>query len=351
MEDLLSFITGNLRQKGITVNEFCEQIGISRQKFYRFVKDPRRFTEDNLLTIQNVLNLSEDEINAMNRLVLPRQFAAGTPDVSAYTPLIADLFARRPSQELTVNMYNIEYIDDSGSTVMHSPGTIANILAGLGGSGNRPGSAGAATDPDPGTRHEYMFKIYNCTPSDTERSGMPFYASRKSLLTIARIIRLLEDALLPAGQPDIHVRHYFSESQRKKMMVQDAEDKEATKYSLRLLNCILPLLSSVEDYTVNKAIISRHYWTDHSNFCLVKHKCSQAGSPSAAARGNTTSADGKKDVEYYILLFSDSGECCACRLGERDVSHIYRFLSIDTRDKITPNSDEEYDPENPNEAF
>ena len=350
MEDLLSFITGNLRQKGITVNEFCEQIGISRQKFYRFVKDPRRFTEDNLLSIQTILNLSEDEISAMNRLIVPRQFAAGTPDVSVYTPLIADLFARRPSRELTVNMYNIEYIDDSGSTVMHSPDTIARILAGLCGNRNRPESTGAAAGPDPDTRHEYMFTIYNCTPSDTERSGMPFFASQKSLLTIARIIRLLEDALLPAGQPDIHVRHYLSESQRKKMMVQDAEDKEATKYSLRLLNCILPLLSTVEDYKINKAMIPRHYWTDHSNFCLVKHKYSQAGSPSAAAQGNNTSADWKKDVEYYILLFSDSGECCACRLGERDVSHIYRFLSIDTRDKITPNTVEEFAPENPNEA-
>ena len=39
MENLLSFLTVRLRLKGITVNEFCKKIGISRQKFYRFVKD------------------------------------------------------------------------------------------------------------------------------------------------------------------------------------------------------------------------------------------------------------------------------------------------------------------------
>jgi hypothetical protein len=48
MSDLLSFIAGSLKQKGMTVDEFCKKIGISRQKFYRFVKEPRRFSSDNI---------------------------------------------------------------------------------------------------------------------------------------------------------------------------------------------------------------------------------------------------------------------------------------------------------------
>ena len=346
----MSFITGSLKQKGMTVNEFCEQIGISRQKFYRFVKEPRRFTDENLRAMQNVLSLNETGINTLNNLFYTKQTGPSDLDLSVYNPLITDLFQRRPSEELSVNMYNIEYIDASKSAAMHSPNTIARILAGPCSRDAGPEDGDALTGADSGLHHEYVFTIYNCTPSDAERSEMSFFASRRSLHTIAVIIKSLEDILCPSDQPGIHVRHYLSESQRKKMMVQDAEDKEATKYSLRLLNCILPLLSTVEDYKINKAMIPRHYWTDHSNFCLVKHKYSQAGSPSAAAQGNNTSADWKKDVEYYILLFSDSGECCACRLGERDVSHIYRFLSIDTRDKITPNTVEEFAPENPNEA-
>ena len=337
MEDLLSFITGSLKQKGITVNEFCEQIGISRQKFYRFVKEPRRFTEDNLRAMQDVLGLKESETSAFSALFHTRQSGTADLDLSVYNPLIADLFKRRPSEEMSVNMYNIEYIDASGSSAMQSPDTVARILAG-------------PCCREAGPHHEYSFTIYNCTPSEDGRPDMPFIASRKSLLTIARIIKVLEEILLPSDEAGIHVRHYLSESQRKKMLIQNLEDKEATRFNLLLLNCILPLLSTVEDYKISKTAVSRHYWTNHSNFCLVEHKYSNAGANTPAACENHLVPIGKECTEYYILLFSNSGECSVCRLGNQEVSHIFRFLSIDTRDKIGPLADA-YAPENPNQHF
>ena len=350
MEDLLSFITGSLKQKGITVNDFCEQIGISRQKFYRFVKEPRRFTEDNLRAMQDVLGLKEFESAAFSAFFHTRQPGTADLDLSVYNPLIADLFKRRPSEELLVNMYNIEYIDSSGSSTIQSTDTIARILSEPCCREVRPGHAQDLPGKGTGAHHEYSFTIYNCTPSEGERHDMPYIASRKSLLTIARIIKVLEETLLSSDEAGIHVRHYLSESQRKKMLIQNLEDKEATRFNLLLLNCILPLLSNVEDYKISKAAVSRHYWTDHSNFCLIEHKYITAGADAPAANGSNLAPSGQEYTEYYILLFSDSGECSACRLGSLEVSHIFRFLCIDTRDKVGPLADA-YAPENPNQHF
>ena len=350
MEDLLSFITGTLRQKGITVNEFCDQVGISRQKFYRFVKEPRRFTEENLRAMQSVLGLKDSEISSLAPLFHARQTSPDNLDLSIYNPLIADLFRRKPSEELPVNMYNIEYIDASGSSVMHSPDTIARILAGPCRRDINPENAEISLDAATGVHHEYEFTIYNCTPSDADRTIMPFAASRKSLLTIALIIKNIEDTLFPADQPGIHVRHYLSEQQREKMMIQDIEDREATRFNLLLLSCILPLLSTVEDYQISRSPITRHYWTDHSNICLVKHKrTAESGDPSLSSQGDNA-VSGQEYVEYYAFLFSDSGECSVCRLGNREVSHVFRFLSIDIRGKMDLHSDD-YTPENPNQHF
>ena len=350
MEDLLSFITGNLKQKGITVNEFCEQVGISRQKFYRFVKEPHRFTQDNLHAIHSVLSLKESEIAEMNSLFSIRQPGTVNWDPAVYNPLIADLFSRKPSEEMMVNPYNIEYIDASGTASMHSPDTVARILSGSCGRESEPGNPNALPESCAGMHHEYDFTIYNCTPSGSERTAMLFSASRKSLLTIARVISVLEDILCPSDHPGIHVRHYLSESQRKKMLIQDVEDKEATQFNFLLLNCILPLLSSVEDYRISTAPISRHYWTGQSNICLIRHKYSaQFGNPSLQSRGDHRES-GQWCEEYFILLFSDSGECSACRLGGREVSHIFRFLCLDIRGRIDLHPDE-YTPINPNQHF
>ena len=350
MEDLLSFITGSLKQKGITVNEFCEQIGISRQKFYRFVKEPRRFTQENLHAIQSVLGLKESEITEMNSLFAPRTSGTASPDPSVYTSLIADLFSRRPSEEMNVNLYNIEYIDASGDDSMHSPDTVAYILSSPCGREIKPGNPNALPDSFAGMHHEYDFTIYNCTPSGSERSAMPFSASRKSLLTIARVIKVLEDILCPSDHPGIHVRHFLSESRQNKMMNQDVEDKEATQFNFLLLNCILPLLSSVEDYRISTAPISRHYWTDQSNMCLIRHKCTaQFGNPASQSRGDHKES-GQGCEEYFVFLFSDSGECSVCRLGSREVSHIFSFLCLDLRGRIDLHPDE-YTPVNPNQHF
>lgn len=73
MEDLLSFLTVRLRQKKMTVNEFCGLIGISRQKFYRFVKEPHRFPAESVRSIISALSLNESEVRQLESFLDPRQ--------------------------------------------------------------------------------------------------------------------------------------------------------------------------------------------------------------------------------------------------------------------------------------
>ena len=94
MEDLLFFLTGNIKKNGLTVNEFCSQVGISRQKFYRFVKEPFRFTNENVKRIKEVLRMNEADASFFDS-----RLGGGTPpashtDPSDYNRLISDLLSR-----------------------------------------------------------------------------------------------------------------------------------------------------------------------------------------------------------------------------------------------------------------
>ena len=329
MEDLLTFLTGNLKQRGMTVNEFCEQIGISRQKFYRFVKEPRRFTADNIRAIESVLGFSEADISQLNSYLLPQTPGAAVSDRSCYNPLVAGLFSHRLSEELSVNTFNIEYNDSSVSGAMYSPDTIARILASPCRKKCGDGNAQTPANMEKQFSHEYMFTIYNCSPSGDTLSSAQYQVARNSLLTIARIILKLERSLkIP---PRIHVRHYLSEPQQKKMLDEDIDNRKAMQYKLQLLNCVLPILSSVENYSIDTSETTRQYWSDHSDLCLIKHKCSPLSREADNSQDNPGAAD--VSTEYYTFIFSDSGECTACRLGNEEAAHIYRFFSIDIRDK------------------
>ena len=317
----------------MTVNEFCEKIGISRQKFYRFAKEPRRFTKENLYAIENVLQLSEKDAMLLRTYLSPSIAVPVNADRSRYIALITALFRQRPSEDLSVNMYNIEYNDTSGSATMHSPDTIARIMAGPCRRTDAPLTGGVPENADARICHEYAFTIYNCAPSPEGASSMSSFAARKSMITIARITNVLERILFPANRYRLYMRHYLSESRRKLVLNEDLNDRDAVLYNLQFLNCILPLLSSVPDYSIDTSANMRQYWTSHSNFCLVEHKCTPAGPEEDPFQSREPEMSGDTCTEYYILLFSDTGECSVCRLGNEEAFHIFRFLSIDTRDK------------------
>ena len=164
MSDLLSFIAGSLKQKGMTVDEFCKEIGISRQKFYRFVKEPRRFSSDNIRSIIDVLSLSDAEAKVLESHIYPKASADVPSEAGDYAQLIADLLSRRLSDELSMVADHIEYTDPSGTVTMESSESIARIMAG-------EFTAQTGSDPDARLAHDFKVTIYNCVPTrdDIER--------------------------------------------------------------------------------------------------------------------------------------------------------------------------------------
>ena len=116
------------------------------------------------------------------------------------------------------------------------------------------------------------------------------------------------------------------------------QDSAAVRFKLRLLSDVIPLLSAMEDYRIDTSGITRRFWTDHSDLCLIEHRYSEEYS------------DDNPCTEYFALVFSDSGECSVCRLGREEASNIFAFLSIDIQDKnsMPPGK---ADMKNPNLAF
>jgi len=329
MDDLLFFLTGNIKKRGLTVNEFCSQVGISRQKFYRFAKEPFRFTNENVRRIKEVLDMNETDASLFDSRLGHGTPPASGSDLSGYDRLINDLLRRRPSDEYSVNRFNIEYIDTSGSAAMFSPEVISCVLAGF-------GIEREYAEEVLSQEHEFAITIYNCTLT-AENFTSREYSYSRSVLTIARIVKLLENILSSSRGVRVRVRHYLSGRTAGLMMNHDIEDKAAMSFNIRLFSDVLPLLSSVLDYRIDTTGVTRRFWTDHSSLCLIEHRCTGADE----VRGRT---------EYFAMVFSGTGECSVCRLGSEEVTNIFRFLSIDTRDKISMPSDQNI-PANPNQAY
>ena len=323
MGDLLSFLTGNLKRNVMTVDDFCHRIGISRQKFYRYVKEPRRFTDKNIRSMIDVLSLDSSQIAELESCLYPSKQQGDTGERAELNGLMAEILKRRLSDELAENTIRIEYTDTDGTVSMETAETLAGLLSGT--SSADAGCRGAASE---NPAHTYEFTIYNCVPAGLDA---PYkseeISSDKSIMAIACIVKALDDRLSLSGSVHIHVRHYLSEIYKQKLMRQDPNDTEAMRFSLRLFNVTLPLQALAEDYYLDLTRFTRRIWTDQSSFCLIRHTA---------------------DVtEYFLMVFSDSGECCVCRLGGEEVSHIYRFLSIDSINRNRTLSERSY-ASNPN---
>ena len=62
MDDLLSFISKKLKQTdGLSMQSLVTQSGLTRSKFYRYMQEPHRFSEEELSTIAGILNLSQED--------------------------------------------------------------------------------------------------------------------------------------------------------------------------------------------------------------------------------------------------------------------------------------------------
>lgn len=342
MSDLLSFIAGNLKQNRMTVDEFCRKIGISRQKFYRFVKEPRRFSGDQIRSIIEVLSLSDSEVQALESYMYLKAPAGAAPDSADYSNVISGIFSRRLSRELSMTANNIEFTGTDGTVTMESSVSLARIIAGV-----TPGRRKA----DTGVRlsHDFKFTIYNCVPTAEDIASKKVRRTDKWIMTITQIIKELDDLLLPIADTGIRVRHYVSHRERFKLSQAENEDRDAMLLNLHVLNTVIPLLSLAEDYNMDQTQVLRRFWFDSRDVCLIRHT-SRIGENSSGNPGRNENDSELSSTRYYLLVFTNVGDCYACCLGAEEASHIYRFFSIDSTAKEALPA-EKTRPVNPNQSF
>lgn len=342
MRDLLSFLTGRIRTNKMTVDEFCSKVGISRQKFYRFVKEPRRFSSDHIRSMIDILSMNAADIEEFNVYLSPLQYREPSrPAAANYGVLISSLLSRKLSEEFALNLSNIEYTDESGSFTKKSPKSFAAAVSCFGGRSKKYSvlKQCAAQESLP-LLHEFFFTVYNCIPDRSSFSGRKSTVP-ESCLTLASIVKQLEDLISIHSEVRVHMRHFLPDSQRKILAQEDIHDSVSMLGNLHIFDTILPLLSTMEDYVIDQSPIASPIWTEHDHVCLIRHSCSL--NPKAAVQPETLTG-ASPVTEYYLLLFSDSGSCSACRLGEEEASHIYRFLSTDFLGKDNIYSQNKYDP-------
>lgn len=359
-ENLLSFLTLKLKLHGMTVDELCKKIGISRQKFYRFVKEPQRFSEDSVHSLIDALSLKSDEIDRLELYLHPKQPGTFTADPAVFGGVIEGLFKRRLSEELTPELDTIEYMQTDCRIAMESPASLARMIA---------DSYSAA----PGQAHDFLFTVYNCIPmfSGDLRALQP--KPNKGILTIASLMKELEDALLPPSSAEIRIRHFLSERRYPQLKEHTADDASAMLYHLYTLHALLPLLSMAKDYSFELSETLGKSSMDFANVCLIRHTCSFPSAAAAAdgasfAEASAVSSENARSEnirsenirsenarsentrsEFYILMFSEDGKCSACRLGSEDISHIYRFILTNIRGTGMPSAKK--DVGNPNQFY
>lgn len=333
MEDLLSFLSGKIKQKGMTVEEFCNQIGISRQKFYRFVKEPRRFTEQKVRSIVNVLSLNEIEIEQLEKFLYPDQPARSIPSYVSFDHQISEMLSRKLSDELSAENEGIEYTGSEGTVTLESVSSFAHLLTGS--SGN------TVRTPDPGSSHKYLFTIFNCVPQKVNISDGSFDDTLKDMSSIARVIKAIEDELCPLSPVSIRVRHYLSDSLQERLQQAEKGSKEALALNIQVFNAVLPLMSTAEDYYLEQTRNNRSFWISSGDYCLIQHTVLPVSGSGTAAGQAADPSCSKEQTEYYVLSFNHKGAFKACRLGSEEVSHIYRFMSsgsLPEDDLFTDNS-------------
>ena len=332
MENLLSFLTVRLRLKGITVNEFCKKIGISRQKFYRFVKEPHRFPPESVRSMISVLSLDKAEVRQLESYLDPHERSGSVseeplscpPALTVYRDLIEDLFRHRMSAELAPDLDSIEFIQAGKNVTFVSPASFAQTLAE---SSDSAGLSGSSHVPA-AREHEFEIILYNCVPDSAAPTARQVNASSKAIRIIASIVNELENALLPFSPVRVRILHYMTKERIGKMKYYDLHDQSAMSFQLRLLDALLPLLSMAEDYRIETGEDLDHAWAPKGDVCTIRHV--RRLLESVPLPEGSSLPDKTTETEYYVLLFSESGGCRACRLGSDEVRHIYRFLSPDS---------------------
>ena len=235
MENMRDFISFYLKRKGIGIDDFLAECGIGRSMFYRFLKEPFRFSDDQLESISDVIGVSGKE--KMKLLAFKLNYRPTDSISNEVETEIRNILFLNP-YEVRANKSDFEYYDfDKNRTYVLDAGGLVDMLS----------------DHITRTKHtdescfECYLTVYNCT-------------SAQKVSSIYELLSGLENKFRKKFKT-FRIIHY----------VDYQRDDLLSK--LRMLKVNLPLYSTFNDYHLINTDLSEHPWAGRIDFFALKYGC------------------------------------------------------------------------------
>lgn len=342
---MLSFLTQNIKQQRMTVDTFCTDVSISRQKFYRFVKEPWRFTPQTLDAISKTLKLSEPAHRKLfsyaghNSDSFSINDLPSAPIESSFSDALNSKIEDLLSSEVYINRENIQefeyYGSDSNISKLSALSIAQNIINSIDMSDIMPSEHSLSI------HHNFTITIYNCVMmddciEDSTSEGQSLESPVNSCILLADLFQALDTAVHKQNiqnncndSSHIRISHFISEAPSD---IASSSSKSLNR-NLYLLKTLLPLLSTCGDYSYMTDKLRHPVWTDQNNFCVIKYS-------QLVLHDGQTAQEAHNDVNrlqkhsYFLIHFSPEGLAYVCPLGGDYADYLYHFFTLDTRGLI-----------------
>ena len=230
MRDFISFYQ---KRKGLGIDGLLASCGIGRSMFYRFLKEPFRFSDDQLELISGALEISgKEKAKLLSFKSDYRPTDSISSDVEA--EILGILFSN--PYEFRANKNDFEYYDfDKKRTyILDADGLVDSISEHI-----------AQTKQHDGNRFECYLSIYNCI----------------TVQKVSTLYGLLSGIQNKLGKKfkTFRIIHYVDYQQ----------DDLLSK--LKMLKVQLPLYSTFNDYHLINTDLTEHPWAGRVDFFAIKY--------------------------------------------------------------------------------
>ena len=272
MNNMRDFVSFYLKRKGIGIDDFLALCGIGRSMFYRFLKEPYRFSDEQLEAMAKSIEIPEKE---KAKLLAFKSDCRPADSISKeIEDEIRDILFSNPS-EFRVNKSDFEYYDfDKKRTYVTDADGLVDMLS---------EHIAQIERPDENCLEGY-FTIYNCATAQKVSRVYDLLSGLKSRLRkkfmVSRII------------------HYVD------------YQKNDLLSKLKMLKANLPLYSTFNDYHLINTDLSEHPWAGRVDFITLKY-------------GRQT-VSGTSDWRYMVVNIEHARRAYAY---STDNYQLYKFLA------------------------
>ena len=285
----LSFMSGLIKEKGLTTEGFIDKAGLNKSQFYRGAKEPDKyFTDTDLLNMAKILELDDNQKSILFSYKIKKD-----PEHNEINNWIHKIMYTDPYEHKAEDRYDFDCYekstDNSNPNIMkRSDKTLAKYIVDL------------CSDPDAEVKlhHSIHITIFNCY-------------NREKLSALSNLFLEIEKDIL-GKDISLRINHFLNVS------TEQIESKTIID-KLEQLYIIMPLISTFTDYNILERNLSFPIWNKDDDLCLIKYELQN---PKAEK-------DKKVKCNYFILNMNRKGKCYVLLLLGENQKYIYDYFRID----------------------